>query len=184
MERLRDKTIYVHSEKDKNAIAFQIHNIIKRPSKIYELVGIKIVFGTSENGVPGLTFEGTRKDPVIIKARDLPWITEAALKTPKKFEEWLNNHIIEPKKLSEKVEKFALVDLGVVTMSELGLGETDYQGISQDKINEEKNKTGSPKPVNMNNTPPLQINPIKPRGYPPVYDSAGFGNYYQDYDEN
>ena len=140
MARLKDKTIYASSEKGKNAIAFQIHNIIKRPAKRYELVGIKITFGTSENGVPGLTFEGTRENPVMIEACDLPWMTPAAEKTPKKFEEWLNNHIIEPNALSEKVEKFALIDIGLVEMKELGLGEPDYQGMKSEDIEKEKAK--------------------------------------------
>ena len=170
MERLRNKTIFMNSDKGKNAIAFQIHNITKRPSKVYELVGIKVTFGTSENGTPGLTFEGTRKDPVVIKACDLPWITETALKSPKKFEEWLNNHVIEPKVLSEKVEKFALIDLGLVEMNELGLGEQDHQGMEQEEIDEEKAKKNprpqvssdtapKPQPVNIkSNTPPVPPN--------------------------
>ena len=143
MERLRDKVIFVSAEKEKSALAFQIHRINKRPSKVFELVGIRITFSNSENAVPGLTFEGTRKNPIVMKASDLPWITDSALKSPKKFEEWIKNHLIEGKNLSEKVEQFAVVDLGIVLMNELGLGESDHQAMDQNKIDEEREKNAS-----------------------------------------
>ena len=156
LERIKEKTIFVNSDKGKNAIAFQIHNVIQRP-RIYELVGIKITFGTSENGIPGLTFEGTRENPTTLRVTDLPWISEDDIKTPKKFEKWIKNHIIDPKKLSEKVENFALIDLCLTEMSELGLGEADRQGVPEEKIEAEKNKkTTPPPPPTPSTAPPPQ----------------------------
>lgn len=156
LERIKEKTIFVNPDKGKNAIAFQIHNIIQRP-RIYELVGIKITFGTSENGIPGLTFEGTRENPTTLRVTDLPWISEDDIKTPKKFEKWIKNHIIDPSKLSEKVENFALVDLCLTEMSELGLGEADRQGMPEEKIEVEKNKkTTPPPPPTPSTAPPSQ----------------------------
>jgi hypothetical protein len=166
LERIKEKTIFVNSEKGKNAIAFQIHNVIQRP-RIYELVGIKIVFGTSENGIPGLTFEGTRENPTTLRVTDLPWISEDNIKTPKKFEKWIREHIIDPKKLSEKVENFALIDLCLTEMSELGLGEADHQGMPKEKIEEEKNKK-TPKQTPTATTPPTPPPPTAPQQQTPV----------------
>ena len=159
LEKVKDKTIYVTSEKGKNAVAFQIHNISKRPSRVYELIGIKITFGTSENGVPGITFEGNRKDPVVMDAIDFPWISDSDLKTPKKFIDWLTRHIIDPKDLSEKVEQFAVIDLGLVEMNELGLGEEDHQAMENKKIEEEKAKKSNSSV--QTSSPPSQP-PISP----------------------
>ena len=179
LSKILEKTIYLSPEKGKNAIAFQIHGVLRRPY-VYELVGIKIVFGTSENGNPGLWIEGTRKDPVIVKVTDLPWITEDALKTHKKFAKWINDHLIDPKKLSEKVEEFAVVDIGLVEMSELGLGELEHQAMDQEEVEKEKIKA-------KQKSSPTPVRPIPIRGtedsdsksqakkiYPPIYRQKTF----------
>ena len=176
MARIKEKTIYVTSEKGKNAVAFQIHNIIRRPY-VFELVGIKITFGTSENGNPGLVFEGTRKDPVILKATDLPWIKDDDMKTPRKFAKLVKGHIISPKALAEKVEDFAVVDLGLVEMNELGLCEIEHEAMPKEKIEEKKEKAKpKPKPATVSQTTRGSEDFVTKREHqtPPMYNQKQF----------
>jgi hypothetical protein len=178
LSKVKEKTIYLSSEKGKNAVAFQIHTVIVRP--FYELVGIKITFGTSENGNPGLYFEGTRKDPVRVKVIDLPWSTEYSRKTPKRLVKWIEDHVISSKDLSEKVEQFAVVDLGLVEMNELGLGELEHQAMENEKVIELKEKK-KPISISTSSLPPpppasqtVEV-PKKKHETPPIYRQQAFG---------
>lgn len=138
--RISGKTIYCDSDGTSNAMAFKIFNISLQGFNAYKLHGIRITFGSSKLGNPGITFEGTPDKPIMMSVVDLPFITADALKTPKKLVKWITSHEISPKDLSSKVDKFVAIDLGVMEMNELGLGEMDHQAISEEVVQEERNK--------------------------------------------
>lgn len=134
MSQIRGRIVYVDQDGKKCAIAMYIQNVILRPGD-YDIIGIQIRFQTNTcSDSPGLIISGTSKDPVTVKFSEFPFITSYYLDNdPKRLVKWIESHEITREELSTKIEKFSLVDLGVVELHNLGLAPENKSFMSDDE---------------------------------------------------